>query len=149
MCFFSGQETAGAGCSVKDGELRLTARQTQGCDFTHKGCSSPSKGAKRAGGGSDDVNQSQPTVRWLSNKPIMMRQVWHQARNSSQSGAGLPATQLWKVQAWKPQLKCSFQAKWEDEASHNSFSYRLFFSLQTNPRPYSCTASKMTLNTGN
>lgn len=77
--------------------------------------------------GSDDVNQSQPTVRWLSNKPIMMRQVWHQARNSSQSGAGLPATQLWKVQAWRPQLKCSSQAKWEDEASHNSFSYCLFY----------------------
>jgi len=42
MCASSGQEAAKAGCCAREGDLRLTARQVQGYDFTHKGCGSSS-----------------------------------------------------------------------------------------------------------
>lgn len=44
----------------------------------------------------------------------------------------------------KSSLKCSSQAKREDEASHDSLI--LSFSQQFDPRPYSCIVLKMILN---
>lgn len=58
---------------------------------------------------SGDVIQSQSTLKWVSNNPIRMKRIWHQARNSSLPHAGSPTIQHCKVQVGSPHLNVALK----------------------------------------